>query len=185
MEDITEMEELEGVVENIRFDSGDGSFCVFRLRPDGQRGLVTVTVNLSPPLQGQQLQLKGQWVQHPRFGLQFKAEYLVVAAPTSIDGIEKFLASGNIEGVGPATAKKIVAVFGKNTLEIIERAPHRLLEVPKIGKKTAEKIRSASGSREASVSIGVTPVVKDVVAQRGMAKSGPIVRYRRQVKNTP
>ena len=143
MEDITEMEELEGVVENIRFDSGDGSFCVFRLRPDGQRGLVTVTVNLSPPLQGQQLQLKGQWVQHPRFGLQFKAEYLVVAAPTSIDGIEKFLASGNIEGVGPATAKKIVAVFGKNTLEIIERAPHRLLEVPKIGKKTAEKIHAS------------------------------------------
>ena len=52
-------------------------------------------------------------------------------------------------------------------------------------KKTAEKIRSASGSREASVSIGVTPVVKDVVAQRGMAKSGPMVRYRRHVKNTP
>ena len=134
------MEELQGSVENIIFASSDGRFSVFRLRPDGQRGVVTVTVQMEPPLQGQQLELKGNWVEHPRFGQQFKAEHMLVAAPTSLEGIERFLASGAIEGVGPVNAKRIVAHFGGDTLEIIEKAPGRLKEVSGIGAKTAEKI---------------------------------------------
>ena len=137
------MEELQGSVENIIFASSDGRFSVFRLRPDGQRGVVTVTVQMEPPLQGQQLELKGNWVEHPRFGQQFKAEHMMVAAPTSLEGIERFLASGAIDGVGPVNAKRIVAHFGGDTLEIIEKAPNRLKEVSGIGDKTAKKIHDS------------------------------------------
>ena len=137
------MEELQGSVENIIFASSDGRFSVFRLRPDGQRGVVTVTVQMEPPLQGQQLELKGCWVEHPRFGQQFKAEHMMVAAPTSLEGIERFLASGAIDGVGPVNAKRIVAHFGGDALEIIEKAPNRLKEVSGIGAKTAKKIHDS------------------------------------------
>ncbi|MBE6105156.1 ATP-dependent RecD-like DNA helicase [Anaerovibrio lipolyticus] len=137
------MEELQGSVENIIFASSDGRFSVFRLRPDGQRGVVTVTVQMEPPLQGQQLELKGCWVEHPRFGQQFKAEHMMVAAPTSLEGIERFLASGAIDGVGPVNAKRIVAHFGGDTLDIIEKAPNRLKEVSGIGAKTAKKIHDS------------------------------------------
>lgn len=137
------MEELHGAVENIIFASDDGRFSVFRLRPDGQRGMVTVTVQMEPPLQGQQLELKGTWVEHPRFGQQFKAEHMMVAAPTSLEGIERFLASGAIDGVGPVNAKRIVAHFGGDALEIIEKAPNRLKEVSGIGDKTAKKIHDS------------------------------------------
>lgn len=134
------MEELEGIVENVIFASPDGRFSVFRLRLDGQQGLATVTVPMEPPLQGQQLQLKGQWVEHPRFGQQFKAIHMMIAAPTSTEGIQRFLASGAIDGVGQAMAKRIVDHFGAQSLDVIEQYPSRLQEVPGIGKKTASKI---------------------------------------------
>ncbi|MBP3231671.1 MAG: ATP-dependent RecD-like DNA helicase [Anaerovibrio sp.] len=137
------MDELQGTVENIIFASPDGRFSVFRLRPDGQRGIVTVTVQMEPPLQGQQLELKGSWVEHPRFGQQFKAEHMLVAAPTSLEGIERFLASGAVDGVGPVYAKKIVDKFGGEALEIIENAPNRLREIPGIGAKTVKKIHAS------------------------------------------
>lgn len=134
------MEELEGVVENVIFASPDGRFAVFRLRPERQNGLVSVTVNAPAPLIGQLLTLKGQWVTHPRFGDQFKAEHMLVAAPTSAAGIERFLASGAIEAIGPAMARRLVQKFGADTLDIIENHPGRLTAVEGIGKKTAEKI---------------------------------------------
>lgn len=142
-ENLEAMDGLSGVVENVVFASPDGQFCVFRLKPDGQKGLVTVTVQMDPPLQGQQLDLKGYWTEHPRFGQQFKAIHMLVSAPTSREGIERFLASGAIEGVGKAMAERIVSAFGGQALEIIEKAPHRLREVHGIGPKTAKKIHES------------------------------------------
>jgi len=136
-------EELEGVVDSIVFASDDGRFSVFRLRPLKQHGRVSVTVNSVPPLVGQQVHLRGQWVVHPRFGDQFKATGMKIAAPSSVEGIERFLASGVIEGVGPVMAQKLVAKFGADTLDIIEKKPHLLQQVPGIGKKTAEKIAAS------------------------------------------
>lgn len=138
-----ELEALTGVVDNIIFASPEGSFCVFRLTPDGQKGNVTVTVQMSAPLQGQQLELKGKWIEHPRFGTQFQAVHMIASAPTGAEGIRRFLASGVIEGVGRAVAARIVEKFGGLTLEIIEKQPHRLREVRGIGKKTAEKIHAS------------------------------------------
>lgn len=138
-----ELEAMTGVVENIIYSSPDGAFSVFRFKPEGQHSNVTVTVQTTAPLQGQQLELKGQWIEHPRFGSQFKALHMLISAPTSPQGIERFLASGVIEGVGKAMAARIVAVFGGQTLEIIEKQPHRLREVRGIGAKTAKKIHAS------------------------------------------
>lgn len=139
-------EEIGGAVESIIFASTDGRFCVFRLKPDGQQGQVTVTVNGPAPLVGQQLLLKGSWTVHPRFGEQFRAVHMAVTSPTSLAGIERFLASGAVKGIGPVVAKRLVKAFGLETLKIIEFHPKRLREVPGIGAKTAEKI--AAGYRE-------------------------------------
>lgn len=138
-----ELEAMTGIVESIIYSSPDGAFSVFRFKPEGQHSTVTVTVQMTAPLQGQQLELKGQWVEHPRFGSQFKATYMMVSAPTSPQGIERFLASGVIDGVGKAMAARIVAAFGGQTLDIIEKQPHRLREVRGIGAKTAEKIHAS------------------------------------------
>ncbi len=136
-------EEMEGVVEGVVFASEDGRFSVFRLRPLKRQGRVNVTVNAAPPLVGQQVRLRGQWVVHPRFGEQFKATGMRIAAPSSAEGIERFLASGVVDGVGPAMARRLVAKFGTETLEIMEKKPHLLEQVSGIGKKTAEKIASS------------------------------------------
>ena len=143
MEVQDELEALTGVVDNIIFASPEGSFCVFRLLPEGQKSTVTVTVQMAAPLQGQQRDLKGRWVEHPRFGTQFNAMHMIVSAPTGVEGIRRFLASGTIEGVGKAMAARIVDKFGGMALEIIEKQPHRLREVRGIGKKTAEKIHAS------------------------------------------
>ena len=140
---MNEMEVLTGTVENIIFASPQGGFAVFRLLPDGQKSTVTVTVQMDAPLQGQQLELKGLWTEHPRFGHQFKAMHMITVAPTSVEGIERFLASGVIKGVGKAVASRLVAAFGAKTLEIIEKHPKRLREVQGIGSKTAEKIHAS------------------------------------------
>ena len=138
-----ELETLTGVVDNIIFASPEGGFSVFRLLPEGQGSTVTVTVQMDAPLQGQQLDLKGKWVEHPRFGTQFQAVHMIVSAPTSVEGIRRFLASGTIEGIGKAMAARIVDKFGGMALEIIEKQPRRLREVRGIGKKTAEKIHAS------------------------------------------
>ena len=149
------MEEMEGTVDSIIFASTDGRFAVFRLRPERQNGLVNVTINGAAPLVGQQVQLSGSWVVHPRFGDQFKAAHMTVAAPTSLAGIEHFLASGAVEGIGPAMARRLVAKFGQDTLDVIENHPGQLKQVEGIGPKTAEKIyrsyRSQSELREVMV----------------------------------
>ena len=84
-------ETLAGVVDSVIFAAPSGGFAVFRLRPDHESGRVNVTVQSEAPLVGQQVSLKGRWVVHPKFGRQFRAEHLVVSAPTSVDGIERFL----------------------------------------------------------------------------------------------
>ncbi|MEN6566248.1 MAG: AAA family ATPase, partial [Veillonellales bacterium] len=134
------MERLEGTVETITFQNEDGSFTVFKLKPSQERGPVAVVGNMPAPLVGEQLELNGDWVEHARFGRQFKAVSCRRIAPTSLKGIERFLASGIIKGIGPATAARLVRHFGQETLEVIEYKPHRLAEVDGIGTKKADII---------------------------------------------
>lgn len=137
------MEKICGTVDTIIFASQDNRFTVLKLSPEKLSTQITVTLNGIAPLIGQLLEIEGEWVKHPKFGQQFKATTYKTVVPTEISGIEKFLASGAINGIGPAMAKKIVAEFGEKTLEIIAKSPNELLKVPGIGKKTAEKISTS------------------------------------------
>lgn len=136
-------ETVSGIVDSIVFTNADNSYTVFRLKPLRQGARFTVTMNSAAPLVGQQVAVRGEWVTHPRFGRQFRATSIRIEAPTTLRGIERFLASGVIDGVGPTTAKRIVAAFGEQTLEILEHNPGQLKQVEGIGKKTAEKIAAS------------------------------------------
>lgn len=141
------VETLTGTAESVIFAAPSGGFSVFRLR-QARGAMTTVAANAPAPLLGQDLELTGVWVVHPRFGRQFQARTMLVAAPTSLSGIERFLASGAVAGVGPRMAQRIVAKFGQQTLTIIERSPKRLTEVEGIGQKTAEKIHTSYMEKE-------------------------------------
>lgn len=133
------MEEIEAVLESIVFQAADGTFSVFRVQSSAT-GKVSVVYRGMPPFLGEQLKLAGKWIEHPKFGRQFQASSCQVVQPSSVVGIERFLASGAVSGVGKTMAARIVAHFGVDTLDILGRAPERLAEVSGIGKKKAKSI---------------------------------------------
>lgn len=141
------MEKLEGIVETITFHSEDSSFSVLKLKPLDGRTTVAVVGAITAPLVGEQLELAGEWVEHARFGRQFKVSSCKRIAPTDGKGMERFLASGAIKGIGPAMAARLVKHFGLKVLEVIEFTPHRLMEVEGIGSKKADMIRTSFGEQ--------------------------------------
>lgn len=137
------LESLTGVVERVTFHADDSGYSVARLKVPRFSDLVTI-VGSFPNLQaGQTLQLKGQWREHPQYGQQFQVVQYVETKPATLTGMEKYLGSGLIKGVGPITAQRIVARFGLDTLKIIENQSERLIEVPGIAKKRVEMIQKA------------------------------------------
>lgn len=142
-----QQETVEGVVEAVIFEAEDGGFCVFRLRPHSG-AVQTATANCPAPLVGEEVRLAGGWVRHAKFGEQFKAVSLQRIAPTSTDGILRFLSSGAVKGVGTAMARRLVDRFGGETLEVIAHAPERLREVEGIGKKKAREIHESYGAQD-------------------------------------
>ena len=137
------MENLEGTVENIIFQNVENGFVVFKLKPSNENSPVAVVGNMLTPLVGEQLELTGEWVEHARFGRQFKIQNYKKIAPSSVKGIERFLASGAIKGIGASMAARLVKKFGIDTLKTIADQSHRLLEVEGIGKKKAQAIHEA------------------------------------------
>jgi len=137
------MEKLAGTVDSIVFQNNNGDFIVFRLLPANETTLVGVVSNSINPMVGEEVELEGEWVEHSRFGRQFKAVHCHRIAPTGVKGIQRFLASGAIKGIGPAMAARIVTYFGVRTLEMLEFFPHRLTEVAGIGTKKADIIRKS------------------------------------------
>ena len=131
------MEELivRGIAERILFEASDSDYRVFRLHDESDDTTYTVTGHGTKPLVGDRLEVKGHWVQHKRYGRQFAADGWSRVIPESLDGIERFLGSGSVKGMGPALPHRVVAHFGKDTMEILEKAPQRLLEIEGIGPK--------------------------------------------------
>ena len=136
------MEQLEGLIEDIVFQSDDGMFCVLRIDSKAY-GHVTAVYHGAPPYLGEHVQLEGGWTEHSRFGRQFDAAVCRVVQPTSAAGIERFLASGAIKGVGAVTASRIVERFGSDALEIMGKCPERLAEIKGISAKKAADIGAA------------------------------------------
>lgn len=134
---------LAGVVERVTFHNPETGFCVLRVKARGQRDLVTVVGHAAVITAGEWVTASGEWVNDRVHGQQLKARFLRTSAPTSIDGIEKYLGSGMIRGIGPVYARKLVKAFGEKVFDIIEGEPARLREVTGIGAVRAAKITEA------------------------------------------
>ncbi|MDT8854856.1 ATP-dependent RecD-like DNA helicase [Paracoccaceae bacterium Fryx2] len=136
-------EVLAGLVERVTFHSTETGFCVLRIKARGHRDLVTTIGHAAMISAGEWVTASGEWTNDHTHGLQFRARFLKASAPSSLEGIEKYLGSGMIRGIGPTYAKRMVKLFGKDVFDIIEAAPERLREVEGIGAMRAAKITSA------------------------------------------
>jgi hypothetical protein len=135
-----EQDRLEGEIIAFQFRADDRGFAVGKLRLGS--GEVTVVGTIGHVLEGQHVQVQGHWKTHAQFGRQFQVERVLVEDPRTISGLEKYLGSGAIKGLGPGFAKRVVETFGLDTLRVIEEDPERLLQVDGIGKKRLTDIVS-------------------------------------------
>src|SRR3712207_2879134 len=134
-------EALAGLVERVTFHNAENGFCVLRVKARGQKDLVTVVGHAATIAAGEFVSASGTWVNDRTHGLQFRASFLKATAPTTAEGIEKYLASGMIRGIGPVYAKKLARAFGESVFEVIEQTPERLQEVAGIGPVRAKRIQ--------------------------------------------
>jgi exodeoxyribonuclease V alpha subunit len=150
------MDSLSGAVERITFYNPENGYTVLRLRPESgagshglhassltREGFVTVVGNLPELTPGEHLRLEGHWDKHPKHGSQFKAEVCEQTLPATVAGIQSYLGSGMIKGIGPKLAERIVGKFKEETLEVIEYQTERLLQVPGIGMDRLQRIATA------------------------------------------
>src|SRR5260370_9567943 len=136
----TPTEVLAGLVERVSFANEGNGLWLLRGKARGQRDLITVLGHAAMISAGESVQASGSWINDRTHGVQFKASFLKVAAPTTVEGIEKYLGSGMIRGFGPVYAKKLVRAFGETVFDVIEQEPDRLRDVTGIGPKRAARI---------------------------------------------
>lgn len=129
------METVQGAVERVLFQAPDSDYIVFRIRREDDESLLTVTGNGQKPLVGDRIEIMGRWTQHKKYGRQMAASAWKRLVPDTADGIERFLASGAVKGIGPSLARRIVSAFGSQTMAVMEKEPKRLLEIEGIGAK--------------------------------------------------
>jgi exodeoxyribonuclease V alpha subunit len=183
-------EVLAGLVERVTYQNADNGFCVIRVKARGHRDLVTVVGHAAVISAGEWITAAGEWMNDRTHGQQFKARFLKTSAPTSVEGIEKYLASGMIRGIGPVYAKKLLGAFGEKVFDVIEAEPDRLREVDGIGPVRANRIVKASTveviqcTLEKAVIIFIDanddgPGARQGVHHDGTGRSGPADRGRR------
>jgi exodeoxyribonuclease V alpha subunit len=142
-------EVLAGLVERVTYHNVENGFCVLRAKARGHRDVVTVVGHAATIAAGEWITASGEWTNDRTHGQQFKARFLRTSPPTSADGIEKYLASGMIRGVGPVYAKKLVRAFGEKVFEIIEETPGRLQDIDGVGPVRAANILAAWAEQKA------------------------------------
>jgi len=136
-------EKLSGVIDRVVFHNPENGFGVLRVEADGRRGPVTVVGNLPSAVAGEYIEATGDWKQDRDHGLQFKADNIRTTPPHTIEGIEKYLGSGLIKGIGSHYARKIVEAFGERTLSVIDESPTFLKEVKGLGPRRIQRIRES------------------------------------------
>ena len=136
-------ESLAGLIERVTFFNEENGFAVLRVKVQGERDLLTVVGALPSVSAGEWVHAQGRWVRDKEFGRQFRAEVLTSTAPTTREGIEKYLGSGMVKGIGPVYAAKLVAHFGEQIFDVIEQASARLEEVPGVGPQRRRRIKEA------------------------------------------
>lgn len=137
------LERLSGAIERITFHNEESGFCVLRAKVPGQRELITLIANVPNIAPGESFEAVGTWANDKRHGLQFKAQELTLIPPTTREGIQKYLASGMVKGIGPHFAKQLIQAFGENVFDVIEKSPERLTELEGIGEKRKDMVLSA------------------------------------------
>jgi exodeoxyribonuclease V alpha subunit len=142
-------ERLSGTVERVTFHSEESGFCVLRVKVKAQRDLITVIGSAASVSPGEFIECLGRWVNDATHGLQFKAHHLKVVPPTTLEGIEKYLGSGMVKGIGPHFAKKLVKAFGEAVFEVIEHTPERLEALEGIGPKRRARVVKAWAEQKA------------------------------------
>lgn len=143
------LETISGSIERVTFHSEETGFCVLRIKVRGKRDLVTIIGSAVCVTAGEFVECRGLWVNNTEHGIQFKAEHLQVVPPTTLEGIEKYLGSGLIKGIGPHFAKTLIKAFGENVFTIIENESHRLTQLAGIGKKRKNMILTAWAEQKA------------------------------------
>ena len=136
-------ESLSGLIERVTFFNEENGYAVLKVKAKGHRDHVTVVGSLPSVSAGEWVTAEGRWVQDREFGLQFRAEMINSTAPTTREGIEKYLGSGMVKGIGPVYAKKLVEKFSEGIFDIIETASARLEEIDGIGPKRRKRIKEA------------------------------------------
>lgn len=144
----THTDNLSGLVERVTFFNEENGFAVIKVKARGHKDLVTVVGALPSVTPGEWLTAEGNWIQDKEFGRQFKAVLLKASAPTTSEGIEKYLGSGMVKGIGPVYAKKLVAKFGEKIFDVIETRSAALEEVDGIGPKRRLQIKAAWGEQK-------------------------------------
>lgn len=134
---------FEGSVERVTFHSPESGFFVIRVKVPGYQDLITMTGNTPSITGGEYVEAEGIWLNDPRHGLQLKCQTIKTVTPTSLEGMEKYLGSGMVKGIGPHFAKKLVDAFKESVFEVIESEPEKILALEGIGKKRLDKITSA------------------------------------------
>jgi len=129
---------ISGIVDRVTYHKPETGFAVLKVKVKGRKDLATVLGRLASVAPGEKLEATGRWLFDPERGLQFKAETIETQPPASASGIERYLASGFVRGIGPETARKLVAAFGKDTLKVLDGEPERLDGVPGL---TPQRIR--------------------------------------------
>src|SRR5690242_4125242 len=142
-------EYLQGIIERVTYHADDSGYTVARLKAPRERDLITIVGRFPEIHAGQTFRLTGYYRDHPTYGLQFQVLHAQETKPATLTGLEKYLGSGLIKGIGPVTAKRIVAHFGEDSLEIIESQTERLSEVTGIAKKRIAMIQSTWQAQKA------------------------------------
>ena len=137
------MEEIRGEIERITYSNEENGYAVIKVKVSKQKELVAVVGNIIGVSPGEVLRMKGEWVTHSKFGEQSKVTHYRSEIPATIVGVEIYLGSGVIKGIGPVMSKRIVKVFGTRTLDIIEKEPEKLLRIEGIGKHRVGLIKEA------------------------------------------
>jgi exodeoxyribonuclease V alpha subunit len=135
--------ELSGQIERITFTNEENNYTIAKVKVYGRRELVTCIGAMVNPTPGEVITMEGEWGNHTKFGEQFKIIFCQTTTPATVYGMEKYLGSGLVKGIGPVMAKRIVKRFKEETLNIIESDIEELAEVEGIGKKRIGMIKKA------------------------------------------
>ena len=174
---------IEGELTHIVYTSEEDGFTVARILEKGRSRPTTIVGNLFSVNPGVNLQLCGKWIQHKRFGKQFRVESYTVVTPATVDGMHRYLSSGLIKGIGPAMAQRLIDRFGEDTLGVIENEPDRLAEVEGFGPQRIARIRATWSTqreiREIMIFLqdyGIGPSLATKIYKQYRAKSIPMLQ---------